>query len=85
MTFNNFIKKCGLKKWDALSLYMLFSVLDRLYLEFTPEQVREIVDTQYKNADDIYNDIEAQLDENVKEVEEILFAKTAKAQYNKNV
>lgn len=79
MTFNDFIKKCGLKKWDALSLYMLFSVLDRLYLEFTSEQVREIVDTYYKNADDIYNDIEAQLDENVKEVEEILFAKTAKA------
>ena len=79
MTFNDFIKKCGLKKWDALSLYMLFSVLDRLYLEFTPEQVREIVDIYYKNADDIYNDIEAQLDENVKEVEEILFAKTAKA------
>ena len=79
MTFNDFIKKCGLKKWDALSLYMLFSVLDRLYLEFTPEQVRKIVDTYYKNADDIYNDIEAQLDENVKEVEEILFAKTAKA------
>ena len=85
MTFNDFIKKCGLKKWDALSLYMLFSVLDRLYLEFTPEQVREIVDIYYKNADDIYNDIEAQLDENVKEVEEILFAKTAKAQYNKSV
>ena len=79
MTFNDFIKKCGLKKWDALSLYMLFSVLDRLYLEFTPEQVREIVDTYYKNADDIYNDIEVQLDENIKEVEEILFAKTAKA------
>ena len=79
MTFNDFIKKCGLKKWDALSLYMLFSVLDELYLEFTSEQVREIVDTYYKNADDIYNDIEAQLDENVKEVEEILFAKTAKA------
>ena len=85
MTFNDFIKKCGLKNWDALSLYMLFSVLDRLYLEFTPEQVREIVDTYYKNADDIYNDIETQLDENVKEVEEILFAKTAKAQYNKSV
>ena len=85
MTFNDFIKKCGLKNWDALSLYMLFSMLDRLYLEFTPEQVREIVDTYYKNADDIYNDIETQLDENVKEVEEILFAKTAKAQYNKSV
>ena len=79
MTFNDFIKKCGLKNWDALSLYMLFSLLDRLYLEFTPEQVREIIDTYYKNADDIYNDIKTQLDENVKEIEEILFAKTAKA------
>ena len=85
MTFNDFIKKCGLKNWDALSLYMLFSLLDRLYLEFTPEQVREIIDTYYKNADDIYNDIKTQLDENVKEIEEILFAKTAKAQYNKSV
>ena len=55
------------------------SIANAIYQGFTPEQVKEIVDTYYKNADDIYNDIEAQLDENVKEVEEILFAKTAKA------
>lgn len=78
MTFEEFIEKYGLKNWDTLFLFMLFNVFDKLYLEFTPEQVQEIAKAYYENADDIYNDIKAKLEESVEKLQE-LFAETAKA------
>lgn len=78
MTFDEFIEKYGLKNWDTLSILMLFNSLDRLYLEFTPEQVQAIVSGYYQNADDIYNDIQKQLEESVEKLKE-LFAETGEA------
>ena len=78
MTFEEFIEKYGLKNWDTLSLFMLFNVFDRLYLEFTPEQVQEIAAAYYQNADDIYNDLKERLEESIEKLQE-LFAETAKA------
>lgn len=78
MTFEEFIEKYGLKNWDTMSLFMLFNTFDKLYLEFTPEQVQEIAQAYYKNADDIYNDIKARLEESVEKLKELL-AEPAKA------
>ena len=78
MTFEEFIEKYGLKNWDTISLFMLFNTFDKLYLEFTPEQVHEIAAAYYEHADDIYNDIKAKLDESLEKLQD-LFAETAKA------
>jgi len=78
MTFEEFIEKYGLKNWDTLSLFMLFNVFDKLYLEFTPEQVQEITKAYYENADDIYNDLKERLEESIEKLQD-LFAESAKA------
>lgn len=78
MTFDEFIKKYGLKNWDTISLFMLMNTFDKLYLEFTPEQVQEIAKAYYENADDIYNDLQEHLEESVEKLKE-LFAEPIKA------
>ena len=78
MTFDEFLEKYGLKNWDTISIFMLFNSLDKLYLEFTPEQVQAIVSGYYQNADDIFNDIQKRLEENIEKLKE-LFEEPAKA------
>ena len=78
MKFEDFLKKYGLQNWDTLSIIMLLNVFDKLYLEFTPEQVQEITKAYYENADDIYNDLQERFEESMEELKELL-AKPAEA------
>lgn len=57
MKIDEFEKKHGLDfKGDTLEEMLFFTALDKLYLEFTPEQAAEIVKDFMVCADDIYNE-----------------------------
>lgn len=55
MTKQDFIDKCGLT-FTNIDQQSFFRILDDLYLNFTKEQVINIVSDYYDNADDIFND-----------------------------
>lgn len=70
MNKKEFIEKFHLDNWDIVSSGVLIASLDRLYLEFTKEQVIEIVSAFYDNADDIFNSLQEELEEKVREMSE---------------
>ena len=72
MTKKEFYEKFGLKFNDLIEEYAFLGGLDKLYLEFTRDQALEIVDFFYQNADDIYNDAQAEAEKHIKESKEKL-------------
>ena len=70
MNRQDFYDKFGLKFRDIIEEYAFLSALDKLYLEFTPEQALEVVAFFYANADDIYNDAQAAAEQYMKEAAE---------------
>jgi len=86
MNKKEFIEKFHLDNWDIVSSGVLIASLDRLYLEFTKEQVLEMVSAFYDSADDIFNSLQEELEEKVKQMaeefgidEEKIIDKTPKA------
>lgn len=67
MNRQDFYDKFGLKFRDIIEEFAFLSALDKLYLEFTPEQALEVVSFFYANADDIYNDAQAAAEQYMKE------------------
>lgn len=55
MTLDAFIEKWAIKD-TLIDDLKLMDVLDILYLEYTKEQVLEMVAEYYDHADEIYND-----------------------------
>lgn len=55
MTLDAFIEKWAIKD-KLIDDFRLMDVLDILYLEYTKEQVLEMVAEYYDHADEIYND-----------------------------
>lgn len=72
MNKKEFIEKFHLENWDIVTAGVLIASLDRLYLEFTKEQVIEIVSTFYDNADNIFNSLQEELEETIKKMSEEL-------------
>ena len=72
MTKKEFYDIFGLKFRDLIEEYAFLSALDKLYLEFTPEQALEVITVFYANADDIYNDAQAAAEQYMKETAEKL-------------
>jgi len=75
MKIDEFEKRHGLDfKGNALEEMLFFSALDKLYLEFTPEQAAEIIKDFMVCADDIYNEFTERMNETTKKLE-ALFGK----------
>lgn len=72
MTKKEFYNKFNLKFQDLIEEYAFLGGLDKLYLEFTKEQALQIVEFFYDNADDIYNDAQADAERIIKESAERL-------------
>ena len=72
MTKKEFYEKFGIKFHDIIEEYAFLGGLDKLYLEFTEDQAIEIVKFFYENADDIYNDAQAEAERYMKESAEKL-------------
>lgn len=66
MTIKEFCEKHNIDfDGNTLEQMLFFTSLDKLYLEFTPEQAIEILKDFYVCADDIYNEMAQIAQENV--------------------
>ena len=72
MTREEFKAKYNLKFNDAVEEVVFFTVLDDLYLQYTKEQVLNIMGDFYDHADDIFNDIKKTVEEGMKKLEELV-------------
>ena len=61
-------QKHNLKFKDSLEEMLFYTAIDKLYLEFTKEQVIEIISDIYDHSDDIYNEINSQLEEGIQKL-----------------
>ena len=57
MTNKEFLEKYPIKFDNFLEELVFFELMDKLYLEFTKEQILELMNDFYINADDIFNSI----------------------------
>ena len=67
MAKKDFYKKHGINFKDAMEEYIFLGAMDKLYLEFTKEQVLELVSDFYDHADDIFNEAKEEAEEIIKE------------------
>ncbi len=72
MTSKEFLDKFHIHFDNVEDEIMFLTILDDLYLQFTKEQVIEIVTTYYDNADDIFNDRKESLEQGLKFFEELI-------------
>lgn len=69
MTKKEFFDKHHIQFETLIEEIAFLDALDALYLGFTTEQVRAIVDDYLSNADDIYNDMKEVIRERINELE----------------
>ena len=67
MAKKDFYEKHGIHFKDTMEEYIFLGAMDKLYLEFTKEQVLELVSDFYDHADDIFNEAKEEAAEIVKE------------------
>ena len=72
MTKEEFLEKYPIKFDNFLEELVFFELMDKLYLEFTKEQVLELMNDFYINADDIFNSIKEEKEEAVNTLKELL-------------
>ena len=72
MTKEEFLEKYPIKFDNFLEELVFFELMDKLYLEFTKEQVLELMNDFYINADDIFNSIKEEKEEAVSTLKELL-------------
>ena len=72
MTKKEFLEKYPIKFDNFLEELVFFELMDKLYLEFTKEQVLELMNDFYINADDIFNSIKEEKEEAVNTLKELL-------------
>ena len=72
MAKKDFYEKHGIKFKDVMEEYVFLGAMDKLYLEFTKEQVLELVSDFYDQADDIFNEVKEEAEKIVKESTEKL-------------
>ena len=51
---------------------VFFELMDKLYLEFTKEQILELMNDFYMNADDIFNSIKEEKEQALDTLKELL-------------
>ena len=67
MAKKDFYEKHGIHFKDTIEEYVFLGAMDKLYLEFTKEQVLELVSDFYDHADDIFNEAKEEAEEIIKE------------------
>lgn len=72
MTKKEFLEKYPIKFDNFLEELVFFELMDKLYLEFTKEQVLELMNDFYINADDIFNSIKEEKEQAVNTLKELL-------------
>lgn len=72
MTKKEFLEKYPIKFDNFLEELVFFELMDKLYLEFTKEQVLELMNDFYTNADDIFNSIKEEKEQAVNTLKELL-------------
>ena len=72
MNKEEFLEKYPIKFDNFLEELVFFELMDKLYLEFTKEQVLELMNDFYINADDIFNSIKEEKEEAVNTLKELL-------------
>ena len=72
MTKEEFLEKYPIKFDNFLEELVFFELMDKLYLEFTKEQVLELMNDFYINADDIFYSIKEEKEEAVNTLKELL-------------
>ena len=72
MTKKEFLEKYPIKFDNFLEELVFFELMDKLYLEFTKEQVLELMNDFYINADDIFNSIKEEKEEAINTLKELL-------------
>ena len=72
MTKKEFLEKYPIKFDSFLEELVFFELMDKLYLEFTKEQILELMNDFYINADDIFNSIKEEKEEAINTLKELL-------------
>ena len=72
MTKKEFLEKYPIKFDNFLEELVFFELMDKLYLEFTKEQVLELMNDFYINADDIFNSIKEEREQAINTLKELL-------------
>lgn len=72
MTKKEFLEKYPIKFDNFLEELVFFELMDKLYLEFTKEQILELMNDFYTNADDIFNSIKEEKEQAVNTLKELL-------------
>ena len=72
MTKKEFLEQYPIKFDNFLEELVFFELMDKLYLEFTKEQIIELMNDFYINADDIFNSIKEEKEEAVNTLKELL-------------
>lgn len=72
MTKKEFLEKYPIKFDSFLEELVFFELMDKLYLEFTKEQILELMNDFYINADDIFNSIKEEKEEAISTLKELL-------------
>lgn len=72
MTKKEFLEKYPIKFDNFLEELVFFELMDKLYLEFTKEQVLELMNDFYANADDIFNSIKEEREQALDTLKELL-------------
>lgn len=72
MTKKEFLEKYPIKFDNFLEELVFFELMDKLYLEFTKEQIIELINDFYINADDIFNSIKEEKEQALDTLKELL-------------
>lgn len=72
MTKKEFLEKYPIKFDNFLEELVFFELMDKLYLEFTKEQILELMSDFYINADDIFNSIKEEKEQASDTLKELL-------------
>lgn len=72
MTKKEFLEKYPIKFDNFLEELVFFELMDKLYLEFTKEQILELMNDFYINADDIFNSIKEEKEQALDTLKELL-------------
>ena len=72
MTKKEFLEKYPIKFDNLLEELVFFELMDKLYLEFTKEQILELMNDFYMNADDIFNSIKEEKEQALDTLKELL-------------
>ena len=72
MTKKEFLEKYPIKFDNFLEELVFFELMDKLYLEFTKEQILELMNDFYINADNIFNSIKEEKEQALDTLKELL-------------